>query len=157
MQSHGALEGERKFCPQCGHETTAEGLSSTPVLVRPAGITFLAGLQFFAAVISLIVLLAILSSEPKPLIVVLVGGMAALLAYCAYGLWTLKPQGRTIQLMFAWIGLAAFPAGTMMSIPVLYYLFRPSIRILFSGKSADQLSPEEAKTVPSRCNGSCGS
>ncbi len=116
MQSHGTLEGGRKFCPH----------------VRPAGITFLAGLQFFAAVISLIVLLPILTTEAKPLLVGFVGGMAALLSYCAYGLWTLKPQGRTIQLVFAWIGLAAFPAGTMISIPVLYYLSRPSIRILFS-------------------------
>ena len=74
--------------------------------------------------------------------IVVFGGLAALLSYCSYGLWTLKPQGRTIQMMFAWIGLAAFPAGTMMSIPVLYYLSRPSIRILFSGKSADQLSPK---------------
>ena len=116
MQSHGTLEGEGKFCRH----------------VRPAGITFLAGLQFFAAVISLIVLLPILTTEAKPLLVGFVGGMAALLSYCAYGLWTLKPQGRTIQLVFAWIGLAAFPAGTMISIPVLYYLSRPSIRILFS-------------------------
>ncbi len=132
MQSHGTVERERRFCLQTGHGTTVDSLSAAPVLMRPAGITFLAGLQFFAAGISLIVVLVILASESKPLLVVVFGGLAALLSYCSYGLWTLKPQGRTIQLMFAWIGLAAFPAGTMMSIPVLYYLSRPSIRILFS-------------------------
>ncbi len=131
MQSHSALEGQRNLSRPCRHETTA-------VLVRPAGITFLAGLQIFAAFFSLIVVLAIQMSEPRPWMVPFAGGLAGLLAYCAHGLWTLKPQGRTIQLILAWIGLAAFPAGTMVSIPVLYYLSLPSIRILFSGKSADQ-------------------
>jgi hypothetical protein len=131
MELHGGLGNERK----------------SPVPIRPTGITFLASLQLLAAVLSLVVALAILTSEPRPVTLVFAGGMAALFACCAYGLWTLKPRGRTLQLLLAWVGLAAFPAGTMISIPVLYYLFRPSIRALFSGEPADQLSPEEAKTV----------
>jgi len=130
MEYHGAREGERK----------------PPVPTRPAGITFLAGLQVFAAVFSLVIGLAIQTSEPKPWMVVFVGGMAALFTCCAYGLWALKPQGRTLQLLLAWIGLAAFPAGTLISIPILNYLFRPSICTLFAGESAGQSEPAPGAT-----------
>ncbi len=101
--------------------------------VRPAGITVLAGLQCLGAACSLIGMLAVLTFGPKPLMIALAGGMAALLTCCAHGLWTMRPHGRAIQLILAWVGLAAFPAGTMVSIPVLNYLSRPSIRRLFGG------------------------
>src|SRR6185295_6742843 len=58
-----------------------------------------------------------------------------------------RPYGRTIQLVYSWIGLLVFPVGTVVHALILVYLFRPGVRILFSRKALDQLSPEEARQL----------
>ena len=50
---------------------------------------------------------------------------------------------------WAWLGLLGFPIGTMTSIPILIYLYRPQIKTVFAGKALDQLSSEEIKTLGS--------
>jgi hypothetical protein len=66
---------------------------------------------------------------------------------CGIGLWTLKPYGRTIQLVFAWIGLIGFPFGTVISILLLIYLMKPGVKVLFSGKPAADATAEEHAQV----------
>ncbi|MCD6171160.1 MAG: hypothetical protein J7J36_01905 [Thermoplasmata archaeon] len=49
-----------------------------------------------------------------------------------YGLWTLKPWARMAAIIFAIIGLINFPIGTIISIIVLWYLFKPEIKEAFA-------------------------
>jgi len=49
----------------------------------------------------------------------------------AYGLWTLQSWARTVAIIFAIIGLLGFPIGTIISIIILWYLFRPEVKEAF--------------------------
>jgi hypothetical protein len=61
----------------------------------------------------------------------------------AYGLWTLRPWGRILQIVIALPGLAGFPVGTLVSVAMLAYLFKQGVRVIFSGKTFEQLSLDE--------------
>ncbi len=50
----------------------------------------------------------------------------------AYGLWNLQPWARTVAIVFAIIGLLSFPIGTIISIIILWYLFKPEIKEAFA-------------------------
>jgi len=50
----------------------------------------------------------------------------------AYGLWNLMPWARTVAIIFAIIGLLGFPIGTIISIIILWYLFKPEIKEAFT-------------------------
>ncbi len=151
MRPDNPAEPERRFCPKCGHGTTADDLSTTPIRTRPAGITFLATTHFLAAIFLLLGALAALSSERGSerllLMLVVFGGLAALSIYTGQGLWTLRRRGWILQLVLAWLGLLAFPVGTVISVMVLCYLYLPGIRILFSGIPPEQLTTEEIEKV----------
>ena len=75
---------------------------------------------------------------------------------CGIGLWKLEPYGRTIQLVFGWMGLLGIPFGTIISIVILWYLFKPGIKLLFSGKSTSQLTADERAQVAAATAGSMG-
>ncbi|HEC76636.1 MAG TPA: hypothetical protein ENI33_05215 [Thermoplasmatales archaeon] len=62
------------------------------------------------------------------IIIVLIGLIDLLIAY---GLWTLKSWARTMAIIFAIIGLIGFPIGTIISIIILWYLFKPEIKEAF--------------------------
>lgn len=49
----------------------------------------------------------------------------------AFGLWNLQPWARTVAIVFAIIGLLSFPIGTIISIIILWYLFKPEIKEAF--------------------------
>ncbi|MCD6512605.1 MAG: hypothetical protein J7K61_03280 [Thermoplasmata archaeon] len=49
----------------------------------------------------------------------------------AYGLWELKSWARTAAIVLAIIGLLGFPIGTIISIIILWYLFKPEIKEAF--------------------------
>ena len=50
----------------------------------------------------------------------------------AWGLWTLKTWARILAIIFAVIGLFMFPVGTIISIILLWYLFKPEIKAAFN-------------------------
>jgi general secretion pathway protein G len=60
-------------------------------------------------------------------------------------LWNLRPFGRVLQIALSFFGLLAFPLGTIISALILVYMFRPGIKVLFSGRAADTLGREEAE------------
>ena len=60
---------------------------------------------------------------------ILIVGLIQLLI--AWGLWTLQSWARTIAIIFAIIGLIGFPIGTIISIIILWYLFKPEIKEAF--------------------------
>ncbi len=59
---------------------------------------------------------------------------------CAIGLWNLKSYGRTIQLVLSFLGLLAIPVGTLLSALILVYLYKPGVKVLFSGIPPSRLS-----------------
>jgi hypothetical protein len=65
-----------------------------------------------------------------------VGAVSALFGVlslvCAIGLWNLRSYGRTIQLVYAFIGLLFVPVGTLISALILVYLYKPGVKVLFS-------------------------
>ena len=138
------------FCPTCGARVGHSGEAATS-LTRPTIVTVLAVLHFLGA--ALLLLSGLVASrslitgdtEHTP---PLVGGLVLLVVgamqlACGLGLWQLKPYGRTLQLVFAWIGLLAVPLGTVVSILILIYFFKPGVKVLFSGKPASELTPVE--------------
>jgi len=69
---------------------------------------------------------------------------------CARGLRRLRPFGRSLQMVVATISLLVVPVGTVAGATILYYVTRPSVRILFS--TAPQ-PPEVDATVENRVAG----
>jgi type IV pilus assembly protein PilA len=129
---------------------------------RPGIVTLLSVLQFVGSFISLLVAVvgfgaAFSTAEVGTLLfAIFFGGLAALQAVCGIGLWKLKGYGRTIHLVFSWIGLIGFPIWTIISILILVYLYKPGIKILFSEKSVAQLTAEEMTQVQMATQGSMG-
>jgi hypothetical protein len=66
---------------------------------------------------------------------------------CAVGLWNLKGYGRTIQLVLSFIGLLGIPFGTVISVLILVYLFKPGVKVLFSETPPSRLSAAEIAEV----------
>jgi type IV pilus assembly protein PilA len=142
------------FCARCGRAMAVA--TATPVaMTRPGIITLLAVLQFIAAVAFLPIgvistVVVSLDSERDPMaiaasaILIVVGVMTLM---CGIGLWRLRPYGRILQMIGAVIGLLAIPLGTIVSIAILIYLNKPGIKLLFSGRAPETLTPEERANV----------
>jgi hypothetical protein len=78
---------------------------------------------------------------------VCIGLFAAFYLAAAVGLWTLKHYGRVCQMISSVFGLLAIPIGTIISGLILYYLTRPGVKLLFSGQTPADLSPDERLLV----------
>jgi hypothetical protein len=150
----GQLDPAVPFCRQCGAAGTVAAATASG-LPRPLGITILAILQFvsgglwlLSALIALLIAMFgdVLASAGFVLTAVLLA-CSALFFAGGLGLWRLQSYGRTIQLVLAWIGLIVIPFGTIISILILVYLFKPGVKVLFSGKAAGALTPEEQAQV----------
>jgi type IV pilus assembly protein PilA len=70
------------------------------------------------------------------------------------GLLQLKEWARSTRVVLAVIGLLGIPCGTVISILILVYLLKPGIKVLFSGRSAEELTPLEARDVAAATQGS---
>ena len=68
---------------------------------------------------------------------------------CGTGLWRLKPYGRRIQIGLAVIWVFLFPVGTVIGAVVLFYMWTPGIRALYSGTRAETLTPAERSQIAS--------
>lgn len=109
-----------RFCTGCGAPTGA-GIDPGAPIKRPGLVTLLAVLQFIGAGLMVpfgIATLAIsLQEPPVDNVAVFLGvlflGFGALYVVTGIGLWTLKPLGRTLQIVVACIGLLALPVGTI--------------------------------------------
>jgi hypothetical protein len=144
------------FCPGCG--TPVASAANLPAVVkRPAIITLLAVLQWLGAAFWLLIAAGQLMFVPAPanpteaavgmFVGVFFAVLSALQILCGVGLWNLRPWGRTMQLAFAWIGLLGIPIGTLIAIAILVYLMKPGIKVLFSGRPASALSPDELTQI----------
>jgi type IV pilus assembly protein PilA len=148
------------FCAKCGASAAGPAPAAAPAVAsasmqRPGIVTLLAVLQFLGAGAWALWTLFMLAgsfagaseSVPIGLVAAVFAGLGLAQFFCGYGLWNLKPYGRTLQLVFAWLGVLAFPIGTVIAILILVYLFKPGIKILFSERQAHEWTPEEAAQV----------
>jgi type IV pilus assembly protein PilA len=157
------------FCANCGntlslHATTC-GYCGTPVgsratLKRPTLVTVLAILNLLSAAFGLLVgILAVASLDARSDVLGSIAGLVFLglgvvqLA-CGVGLWLLKPWGRTLQISLAGLGLLGVPLGTIVSVLILVYFFKPGVKVLFSGKPPSEFTAEEQAQVGAIAQGS---
>jgi type IV pilus assembly protein PilA len=70
------------------------------------------------------------------------------------GLLQMKSWARILQIVLACLGLLS--CGFIISILMLVYLFKPGVKVLFSGKTAEELTPQEAADVAQLQTGSNG-
>ena len=84
-------------------------------------------------------------TEMAVLALLLVGPVFA----CGVGLWNVKPYGRRLQIVFAALGLVAFPVGTVVAGLILFYMWTPGIRMRFSREPAEDGSRGDIATVGS--------
>ncbi|NJN64551.1 MAG: hypothetical protein HC882_06475 [Acidobacteria bacterium] len=72
---------------------------------------------------------------------------------CGFGLWTLKPWGRTLQIVLAVLALVLVPVGTLIGALVLYMMFTKPMKLLFSGRDRSTLSVDELKLMEAGSSG----
>ncbi|HWJ56952.1 MAG TPA: hypothetical protein VNR90_12030, partial [Vicinamibacterales bacterium] len=130
-----------------------------PAFTRPFGVVLLGILNALGALIYLglgAVLLLVSMAESgeaaeSRLVLVVVGGLFALAgafhATTAIGLFLLKGFGRICQMIQSGVGLLAIPIGTIVSALILYYLTRPGMALLFSGRPPAAMTAEERGLV----------
>jgi type II secretory pathway pseudopilin PulG/uncharacterized membrane protein (DUF2068 family) len=157
------------FCPHCGAvvpEGTAQcaicgkavevGVGAGVVIRRPGVITLIAVLHFIGAAVAALLVLSALwgvsrASSDGPIFTIIMAivctaiGTVQLIA--GMGLWSMRPWGRTFQIVLSSIGLISFPIGTLIGGLILYYLFRPGVIALFSGRTPEQLTPAERAEI----------
>jgi type II secretory pathway pseudopilin PulG len=146
------LEPDARFCGRCG-AVTGVGPRASDVLKRPGVVTLLAILNGIGGTLLLLigafaVVGAGLDGEPfMQVLAIAYLALGTLALACAVGLWRLRPWGRRVQIGLAVIGLLAIPVGTVVAALVLWYFFRPAVRLLFSGRAPEELSPAEVALV----------
>ena len=69
------------------------------------------------------------------------------------GLLQMKGWARIAQIVLACLGV--FSCGIILSVLMLIYLFKPGVKVLFSGKTTEELTPQEAADV-AQLKGSSG-
>ncbi len=154
----GKVEDSDEFGPKCGEKIVRSGGSvATVALERPGAVTVLGWLDIVAGILGLLaaalfVLAVSAAREPAaPSVVFASCAFLALLSVTSIaagaGLLALKPYGRTLQVVLACIGLLGFPLWTVVSILTLYYLTRPGVKLLFSGRPPQQLTSAELTEI----------
>ena len=134
-------------------------------MARPGLVSAIAVLHFVGTALMLLAAVSMLitafgsAAADRPTLFVfgvicLVFGAASLAT--GIGLWKMRDWGRTLQIVLACIGLLALPLGTIISILLLVYFTRPHVKILFSGKRRDQLTPDEVAVMAAAGGGGGG-
>jgi type IV pilus assembly protein PilA len=134
----------------------AEPLS--PAFSRPFGVILLGILNALGAVlylglgtVLLIVSLTQAGNAEASIVLAVLGGVLVVVGafhgLTATGLFLLKGFGRICQMIQSGIGLLAVPLGTVVSALILYYLTRPGVALLFSGRAPAAMTPDERALV----------
>lgn len=125
---------------------------------RPAVISLLAVMQILGGGLLAAAAIELLFAGQRTVVAVawVWLGLAGVDIVSGIGLWMLRPYGRTLLEVLSWIGLIAFPIGTLVSILTLVYLRKPGIRLLFSGTPPDRLQPEQVAEVQAAMAGGRG-
>jgi general secretion pathway protein G len=154
------MPGDAQFCGSCG-ASADQSMAAVDLAKRPPVVTLLAVLNGLAAALALLVgvvtlFLAIGAESDQAMAwgfavaYLLIGSLHTA---CAVGLWKLAPWGRSLQIGLAVIGLLGIPIGTVIAILILVYLFRPEIKLLFSGRPLESMTAQE-RVVLAKAKGS---
>jgi type II secretory pathway pseudopilin PulG len=135
-----------------------------PVFSRPFGVILLGILNTLGALLyfgvgALFLIVTIVEPEQTDegrIVLFVLGGVLVLVgafhALTATGLFLLKGFGRVCQMIQSGIGLLAIPFGTIVSALILYYLTRPGVVLLFSGRPPAAMTPDERARVANDSN-----
>jgi len=143
-----------RFCNSCGTPVTTP---AAPIsLARPTLVTVIAILHFVGGAFMLLASILGFTVEAgstqsdRALGIVLAAVFVlfgALSLAAGIGLWKMREWGRILQIVLASIGLLGIPLGTIISILLLIYFTRPNVKLLFSGRRLDQMTPEETAVL----------
>jgi len=123
---------------------------------RPGGITAVAVLEMLSGLMLLAMagvsfFLVVQGERESRILIAGLGVLCVFLALLKFaagvGLFGLHSWGRALEISLCVIGLLGIPCGTILSVVVLLYLFKPGIKLLFSGREIEQLSPAEQGEV----------
>ena len=157
------------FCPKCGVSLGTSARKSPPpfptsmqyasaqpaeeLMKRPNVVSILAILHYLGAGLYLMAAMGfsfastwLKDSEPKAPFMIIAGFCLVFMiihAFTGFGLWRLRPFGRTLQIILAILALISIPIGTIIGIFVLIYMYKPEVKTLFSGRSIHELQPNE--------------
>lgn len=139
------------ICTTCGTDLQIQNGKYRPIK-RPAGVTIIAVLNLLAGALAIlgglswfVTMAEVVDDSPIAIIGIGLGYIVVGGGWMAAGIGLLKFRswGRTLQIILSCIGLVGFPILTVVSALVLYYLFRPGIKLLFSGREHADFSAEE--------------
>ncbi len=137
--------------PRPAPASSAAGPSGRPLPARPLTVTVLS-LLWVASILlygGAGAFLAVRGDLPSPfgLVAAILGGVLALLgAVMAFGLWTLKPWARYLQIAIAAIGILDCPMA-LASATVLVYMLRKPTASWFSGRRPGDPGKDETAGV----------
>lgn len=136
---------------------TPAGAPPPAIFPRPRSVALLAALNGLVAAIylGLGVLMLFFGAMPPNVderhVAVIAGALLAAAGLFhlvnALLLWRLRPFGRILQIVQSAIWVWVIPVGTIVSMFVLYYLTRPGVRLLFSGRRWPSMTPDEQRLV----------
>jgi membrane-associated protease RseP (regulator of RpoE activity) len=117
---------------------------------RPESVTLIAVYQFISALPGLIIALAILvialpavlyagldrislsaALFGLALAILFTGGLGILSVFAGFGMLKMKEWARWITIVLAIFNLPVIPIGTLISVFILFYLFKPETRQMF--------------------------
>ena len=154
--------------PASGYQPQVAAALFPPYTVdmrRPGIVTVMAILDLIAGSLGLlgavIVVIGALASGDRaesPAVLAAIGLLYAVVGgvYVAagVGLLQMKSWARILQIVLACLGILS--CGILISVLMLVYLFKPGVKVLFSGKTAEELTPQEASDVAQLKSGSSG-
>ncbi len=122
---------------------------------RPESVTLIAVYQFISALPGLIIALAILVIALPAvlhtgldrvslsaalfglgLVILFTGGLGILSVFAGFGMLKMKEWARWITIVLAIFNLPVIPIGTLISVFILFYLFKPETRQMFLGNQS---------------------
>ena len=147
--------------PASGYQPQVAAALFPPYTVdmrRPGAVTVLAilnlvagGLCMLLAAASVFVLVAGRQGTDEVASALFLGVLYAVYGIlslaCGVGLLRMQSWARILQIVLSCMGLLALGCGTIISILILLYMFKPGVKVLFSGKTAEELTPQEAADV----------
>jgi len=126
-------------------------MTVTSLTRRPDGVTLMAVLHFFSAIIGIITSLALLLLGFVPLMVmraapalamlilffigaVVVGAVSILAIFTGVGLLRMRNWARWVTIVLAILSLPIFPFGTVVGGLIIWYMLQDSVAVLFENR-----------------------
>jgi len=132
--------------PEDGVEGVTRAIPARPLTAQVLGALWLASVFLYGGAAAYFGLRGELPTPFGALAAALCAFLAVLSGAMAYGIWTLKPWARLLQIGIAALGLLDCPM-TLASATVLVYMLRRGTRLWFSGHDPRQMASDEAAAL----------